>query len=88
MENKKRGETLWLIFDAIIDSAAEESFDQNVATIQSIDDYAYNGMDLIISKLEAQFIRVMLVHHAFLCANNLMSQNIFYHQFEKFFDEL
>ena len=51
------------IADAIIDSAAEEHRDFNLESIESVQLYAKNAMEIDLTDIEAQLIRVTCLRY-------------------------
>lgn len=49
-------ERTYKIADAIMDPAAEEYREFNLANAKAVEDYAFNGMDIVISTKEAEAI--------------------------------
>lgn len=72
--------TLYDIFEAIIDKAISEYFSVNTESVEAIQDYAKNGMDLCISDEHA-----LILYYAFSSYRMKVSNdsNDFYQIFEK-----
>lgn len=68
---------LYEIAEAIMDSAAAEYRDENLATAAAVEDYAFNAMGINITTAQAELIRSTLQSYI---DSNPSSSNDWHHQ--------
>ena len=76
------------VAEAVMDSAAEEYREANLSSIESVQDYAENGMGIVLNDAEAQKILSVCRHYNALCSENKVTRGCdHYYEFEALLED-